>query len=407
MNRKKERTTRDLLRRGRGDPHASHVPASRLLAVSRPVRALFPFEAKVLSLVCISLYSIACGKKLDPQAPLQVLPARVAPIRVSQEGSDVVLRFPYPVHTVEGDALTKLSKVTIYREILGAREGAPPPVVPEDPALREREEKAFSGRAEVLRELSRGDLDEATVGSEVVVRDPLLPLYRDKRLGRIFLRYAVTATREKARVSPVSPLIAILPRVPPGPPFHLVATLEEKRVCLDWVPPTAMLDGSKPVVAGYAIYRREESEEEYDQPLGVQTRGAFYIDETIRPDRKYLYTVRGSPVAALPLVLGAPADEIRVDTRDVFPPPPPEGVILLREAGGNRLVWNPVLVSDFAAYRVYRLDAAGKKERIADGVKDPGFVDAGAPAKTRYGVSAVDLRGNESGMSEPEAKENR
>ena len=117
--------------------------------------------------------------------------------------------------------------------------------------------------------------------------------------------------------------------------------------------------------------------------------------------------MRGSPVAALPLVLGAPADEIRVDTRDVFPPPPPEGVIVLREAGGNRLVWNPVLVSDFASYRVYRLDASGKKERIADGVKDPGFIDTGAPAKTRYGVSAVDLRGNESEMAEPEAKENR
>ncbi len=96
-----------------------------------------------------------------------------------------------------------------------------------------------------------------------------------------------------------------------------------------------------------------------------------------------------------------------MDTRDVFPPPPPEGVILLREAGGNRLVWNPVLVSDFASYRVYRLDASGKGERIADGLKDPGFIDNGAPPGTRYGVSAVDLRGNESALSEPETKEPR
>jgi len=116
--------------------------------------------------------------------------------------------------------------------------------------------------------------------------------------------------------------------------------------------------------------------------------------------------VRASPVAALPLVLGAPADEIRVDTRDVFPPAPPEGVILLREADGNRLVWNPVLAGDFAAYRVYRTGPAGR-ERIADGLKDPGFLDRGAPEGVRYGVTAVDLRGNESGMSQPEAKPSR
>ena len=54
-------------------------------------------------------------------------------------------------------------------------------------------------------------------------------------------------------------------------------------MCLDWLPPVAMLDGSKPVVAGYAIYRREESEEEYDQPLGVQTRGAFYGIDSVDP----------------------------------------------------------------------------------------------------------------------------
>ena len=336
-----------------------------------------------------------------------VLPARVEPLRLSQEGSDVVLRFPYPSHTVQGETLTNLTKVTIWREIMAAREGASPPVVPEDAGIREREEKAYLARAEVLRELTRGDLEDAAVGGEVVVRDPLMPLYRDRKLGHIFLRYAVTATREKKRISPVSPLVAILPRVPPGPPLRLQAIVEEKRVCLDWLQPVTMLDGSKPVVAGYAIYRREESEEEYDQPIGVQTQGSFYIDETIRPDHKYLYTTRASPVAALPLVLGAPADEIRVDTRDVFPPAAPEGVILLAEVGGNRLVWNPVLVADLAAYRVYRLDAAGRRERIADGLKDPGFVDSGAPAGARYGVTAVDLRGNESAMSEPETKGNR
>src|SRR5450759_842808 len=80
-----------------------------------------------------------CGRKLPPEAPLQVLPAKVEPIRLSQEGSDAVLRFPYPSRTSTGTALEGLTKVTVYRELLPAPQGA---MVPPPPAgaTREREE---------------------------------------------------------------------------------------------------------------------------------------------------------------------------------------------------------------------------------------------------------------------------
>jgi hypothetical protein len=355
-----------------------------------------------------SLAAAACGRKLTPEAPLQVIPARVQPLRVTQEGADVVLRFPYPSVTTQGTELTGLSKVTIYRELLAAREGARPPQPAEDGSMREREEKEFLTKAQILRTLTRGDLDEATSGSDVVVRDPLLPLYKEKRLGRVFLRYGITATREKKRTSALSPLVAVLPRVPPDRPLALVATVEEKRVCLDWLRPEAMLDASLPVVAGaYAVYRREAGEEDYGPPLGIAEKITLFIDETIQPERKYLYTVRAAPTADRPLVLGAAADEVKVDTHDVFPPPLPEGLIVLGEDIGNRLVWNPVLAGDLAGYRVYRWDPeASRWKRIADGVKDTGHFDAEGKPKARYGVSAYDKSGNESAVA-PEAKETK
>jgi hypothetical protein len=347
-----------------------------------------------------------CGRKLAPEPPLQVLPARVEPVRLSQEGSDVVLRFPYPSKTNAGETLTNLTGVTVYRELLGAREGQKPPETPTEAAAKEREEKVFRARAETIQTLSRTELDSATVGPDVVVRDPLVPLFREGRLGRVFLRYGVTAQRDRKKVSELSPLVALLPRVPPDRPFALVATVEEGRACLDWRAPVAMLDGARPAkIAGYAVYRREAADEEYeDRPLGVVLGATTFVDATVTPDLLYVYTVRAAPVGEVPLILGPAADEVPVSTRDVFPPPAPEGVLVLSEGGGARLVWNPSLAPDLASYRVYRREKDGWK-RIADGLKDPVYFDAGvfdagtasAPSGA-YGVTAVDKSGNESPM---------
>lgn len=348
--------------------------------------------------ISLLLFLFACGRKLPPQAPLLVLPARVEPLRISQEGSDVVLRFAYPTVTNAGATLTNLTKVTVLREVDGIREGQRIPPPPADTAQREREEKLYRARAETLAELAPRDLDPLTAGPDVVYRDSLLALYREKRIGRVLLRYAVTATRDARRVSELSPIASIVPRVPPEKPLRLVPTVEESRVCLDWWPPAAMLDGSAPaLVAGYAVYRRDASDDEYDdKPLGVVIGATTYVDETARPDRAYVYTVRAAPAAELPLILGPAADQAPVSTRDVFPPRAPEGVLALAESGGTRLVWNPSLAPDLAFYRVYRLDGAGRT-RVADGLKDPLWFDAGAAGRT-YGVTAVDKAGNESPM---------
>ena len=337
-----------------------------------------------------------CGRKLAPEPPLQVLPARVEPVRLSQEGSDVVLRFPYPSKTNAGGTLTNLTGVTVYRELIGAQEGAKPPVPPQDAAARASEEKGFRARAEAIQTLTRAEVDAATVGPDVVVRDPLVPLYREGRVGRVFLRYGVSATRDKKKASELSPLVALLPRLPPDRPFRVLPTVEEGRVCLDWSAPVAMLDGTRPAkVAGYAVYRRDASEEEYeDHPLGVVIGTTTYVDASALPDRKYVYTVRAAPVAEVPLILGPASDEVPVSTADVFPPNAPDGVLVLAEAGGTRLVWNPSLAGDLASYRVYRGEH-GAWKRIAEDLRDPVFFDAGVSAK-EYGVTAVDKSGNES-----------
>ena len=351
-------------------------------------------------LLLAAALAVGCGRKIAPEAPLLVIPARPEPLRVSQEGGDVVLRFPFPTKTVQGSPLTNLTKVTVFREVVPAPPGARAPEPAKEAAGREREEKLFRQRAEVVRELDRAGLDEVTVGSEIVVRDSMLPLYLEKRLGRVFLRYGVAATRDKKRVSPLSPLVSIVPRVPPLQPLALAATVEEGRVCLEWLEPAGMVDGTVPAtVAGYAVYRRDAAEEAYDERIGVVARSPF-VDESAAAGRKFVYTVRGAPTADLPPVLGPAADEVLVDTRDVFPPDAPDGLLVLSEDGGNRLIWNPSTARDLAGYRVSARDGEGAWRRLTDGLTDPAYVDAGAPRGRRYGVTAVDASGNESRREE-------
>ncbi len=319
---------------------------------------------------------------------------------MSQEGGDVVLRFPFPTKTVQGTPLTNLTRVTVLREVVPAPAGARAPEPAKAAADREREEKLFRQRAEVVRELDRAGLDEVTVGSEILIRDSMLPLFIEKRLGRVFLRYGVTATRDRKRVSPLSPLVSIVPRVPPAEPLALVATVEEGRVCLEWLEPATMVDGTSPAtVEAYAVYRREEAEEAYDAWIGVSP-GSPYVDQTVLPGKRYLYTVRAAPSRDLPPVLGPAGDEVVADTRDVFPPKAPDGLIVLAEEAGNRLVWNPVLSRDLTGYRVWARDGAGAWRLLADGLPEPSYYDAGAPRGRRYGVTAVDAAGNESPREE-------
>ena len=355
-----------------------------------------------------------CGRKLPPDAPLQVLPARVDPIRLSQEGSDAVLRFPYPSRTTTGTPLEGLSKVTIYRELLPAPQGVMLPAPPTG-AQREREERLFLTRAEKVREMTRSELDAATQGGDVVVRDSLSALFAGKRLGKVFLRYGITATRDRKKVSEISPLVAIRPLVPPGEPTGLTALVQEGLVCLEWERPAAMLDGSRPAtVEAYAVFRREclpGAEPVYEEPIAVE-KFEWLADRTVRPDRKYCYTVRGIPTSVPrpaglprgheePVALGPPAEEVLADTRDVFPPPAPEGFQVLPEQDGNRLVWNPVLAPDLDHYRIYRRSGpAAPWERLPFAASDTTWFVPGLDPHAQYALTAVDRSGNESPRSE-------
>jgi fibronectin type 3 domain-containing protein len=140
------------------------------------------------------------------------------------------------------------------------------------------------------------------------------------------------------------------------------------------------------------------------------------IDGGIEWEKKYDYWV--IPVTIWQVsqtqkgeVEGDDSPTVAILAHDSFPPAAPSGLQAVfsgvRQQAFIDLTWTPNTEQDLAGYNIYRHTADTQPLKInRDVVKSPAFRDnAVQPGmKYFYSVSAVDLRGNESGRS-PEASE--
>ncbi len=108
---------------------------------------------------------------------------------------------------------------------------------------------------------------------------------------------------------------------------------------------------------------------------------------------------------------GPVSPEIVVDTKDVFPPAVPSGLVAVSapNEGSIDLSWTPGQEADLAGYVVYRGESGGASSRISPPgapLDTPAFRDLAAqPGHTyAYSVATVDRDGNESAHS-PEVSE--
>jgi hypothetical protein len=256
-----------------------------------------------------------------------------------------------------------------------------------------------------------------------------------------FATYAVEVLNSAGRGAGISNQVrvALVPTVPPFSGF--TAQLTAQGVVISWqCPPTSGRRAGIKYL--FRISRRPESAAgasriaEIDvtdcvqpsdgllmlssQPSGPGTAPpkeqdkivTSFLDQTFEWEKTYFY--RGVVVSVVEAagksaveVEGDDTPEVKVWAHDVFPPAVPSGLQAVFSGPGQQLfidlVWAPVADSDLDGYNVYRHEEGGAVVRVnLDPVKMPAFRDARVVAgKTySYSVSAVDLRGNESGRSE-------
>jgi predicted small lipoprotein YifL len=412
-----------------GHPGAESAPVPiglDLSSTGSPDRRIL-FSALLAAAVLAVLLAAGCGKKGDPQPPFPRGAKAVSDLAVEQEALDAVLTFSYPDRLLNGEPLTDLAAIEVYRVVNPAPALTAPRQTPrpspsggtrtdEAPVAGARRaavnarvaEQSFYRDAERIAVLRVSEIARRTRGATIVVEDPLGPLLA-RQPAPSALAYAVVSVRRGGERSPLSNLVAISPEVPPAAPVLLAVTPEEGRICLEWLPPERDLLGRPDGKAGgYFVYRRALPEEEYGQPLNAKAvDGTAFVDVAPPYGAKLVYTVRAI-VPGKPRIEGAAAIEAVVDYRDIFPPPSPARLDALAETGLIRLVWDPVNAPDLAGYAVFRSEGAAAPVRLnAELVADNFFSDATVQPGHRYTytVKAFDRAGNASAPSPPAVAE--
>jgi fibronectin type 3 domain-containing protein len=229
-----------------------------------------------------------------------------------------------------------------------------------------------------------------------------------------FATYAVEVLNGQGRSAGLSnqarvSLVGTLP-----PPQDFAANVTGQGVMLTWTgdAPSA---STHPMHYVYRVYRSVEgsTQQALVGDIAATSEHRFSLtDSNIEWEKTYDYRAETVTVVALAnkpeiQVEGDDAPEIKVFVHDVFPPAVPSGLQAVSSGPGQKtfvdLVWAPVADVDLDGYNVYRHEAGMAAEKVnAEPVKTPAYRDESVLSGKRYfySVSAVDVRGNESGRSE-------
>jgi predicted small lipoprotein YifL len=206
--------------------------------------------------------------------------------------------------------------------------------------------------------------------------------------------YAVRAYGPKGDRSALSNQALLMPKEPPQPPEGVTVTPQADGILVAWKP--------APNGGGYAVYRRAATERFSSKPLALVRSGETrHLDQTARFGQSYIYSVT-TVDPRQPLVESAIKAEQEIRYVDVYPPPVPEELVAVAEAGRARLVWRQSEAPDLAGYIVYRKGATGDFVRLtAKPIAATNYVDTAVVSGQAYDyrVTAVDQTGNESAPS--------
>ena len=349
------------------------------------MRALFLF----ILLGCVA----GCGVPGAPQPPSTGIPKFVGDLKAVRKGDTVTLTWTTPTETSDGELIRKPGKMLVQRALSTGHDA----------------ELNFQVISEVPLEPT---LNEER-GEQATAKDPLAEALRAG--GAEYALYQVLAQNRNGKSfglpNRVSVPLVLTLKTPDKVELATVPDGIRISWAQAWPPPRQSRISAQYV---WRIMRKQEgaSDAVMVKQLPAGSGAAEFMDTAIEWEKSYQYWI--TPVTLWQdggrkgEIEGDDSPVVSVLAHDSFPPAAPGGVQAVYSPVQGQpsfidITWTPNTEPDLAGYNVYRHTANEAPVKInTELVKTPRFADPGIQpgAKYFYSVSAVDLRGNESGRSE-------
>jgi hypothetical protein len=339
---------------------------------------------------------LGCGVPGAPLPPSADIPRFVGDLKAVRKGDTVTLTWTTPTETSDGELIRKPGKMLVQRAL---RTGP--------------SELQFQTIAELPLQptLQEGHGDQATA------KDNLTNVLHSS--GADFAVYMVLAEGHNGKSFglPNRVSVPLAPNLPP--PQKISATPVPTGVMIRWEPSgSAPTTGNKQTQYAYKLMRLLQGAK--DPVLVTQLKADdpanSFIDTGIEWEKSYQYWVVSVTLwqdgNRKGEIEGDDSTVVDVLAHDSFPPANPSGLEAVfssapqSAAAPNSFIditWTANTEADLAGYNVYRHTGNEQPVKInSELVKTPRFADPGVQPgiKYFYSVSAVDVRGNESGKSE-------
>ena len=306
--------------------------------------------------MCSLLFLQGCAVVGDILPPTLNLPMKATDMTVLQHGDKLVVAFKMPSMTTEGMIIRHPPEIDL-------RVGK----APADP-----------------NDANRWAKNAVPIPTKDPQAETLVGPWVNQKVA-----IAARLLNEHGKDAGWSPLVmvAVIPPVPK--PQNLVAEPQPAGVHLKW---TSM-------APKFRVFRHLATGPGYEQ---IATPEKPEYDDAVEFGKEYSYYVQALEPAGDGTAESDDSVTVSITPKDIFPPAAPTGLNFILGGKTIELTWRRNTEPDLKGYRVYRAFENNNFERIADTQDSTSYSDHNIEAgrNYRYAVTAVDLSGNESKMSE-------
>ena len=334
------------------------------------------------------IWSTGCGVPGAPLPPSAEIPKFVGDLKAQRKGATVTLTWTTPTETSDGELIRKPGKMLVQRALSTGQADLQFQTISELP---------------LKPTLNEGRGDQATA------KDTLTDALRSG--GAEFAVYSILAQGRNGKSFGLPNRVSVPLRPSLPPPKNVSAHLVSMGVMLKWEEDLPQ-PNSPSEIQQFKVMRRAQGSNE--AVLVKQMNASAYgglVDNTIEWEKSYQYWI--TPITLWQdekhkgVIEGDDSAIVEILAHDSFPPAAPAGLQAVYSAMPQNsfidLTWTANTEPDLAGYNVYRHSGNGLAVKInSELVKTPRFPDPNIQSgmKYFYSVTAVDLRGNESGKSD-------